>query len=360
MIICTSICANYLPKAMVLAKSVKEHNPEAIVVVCLLERQVHPAAKEFKYFDHVVLAKDLGFENFDHHIFKHSIVEASTSVKGQLFIYLMKNFPEETKFVYLDPDIQVLGPLTELNEALDLNEIVLTPHLCEAEGILDAVMDNELCALQHGVFNLGFLAIRRGEQSERFINWWTSRLDMFCYDDIPRGIFTDQKWMDLAPCFFDLHIFKHVGYNVAPWNLSRRKVTVSDDRQYMVNDQPLRFFHFSGFDSGANEAMINKYVPNRKDPIYDLRDKYVLELEVMGQSELGGEPWSYDCYFSGERVETEARVIYRSIPELPFKYPNPFAESNESLLKHKIHAIVTKKNVEKLVQRIVRKLRNKL
>lgn len=223
MIITTSICANYLPKAMVLAKSIKKADPTIKVVVSLLEREITPEAQAFEYFDDIVLGKDLGFENFEKFIFKHSIVEASTAVKGQLFLYLMENYQEETKFVYLDPDIQVLSSLTELEEALESNAIVLTPHLTIPEDIMDAVMDNELSALKHGAFNLGFLAVSRSEESKKFIEWWASRLNMFCYDDIPRGIFTDQKWMDLAPCFFDVYILKHPGYNAAPWNVSKRK-----------------------------------------------------------------------------------------------------------------------------------------
>ena len=47
------------------------------------------------------------------------------------------------------------------------------------------------------------------------INWWAERLYLFCYDDIQNGVFTDQKWIDLAPCFFDTYIFKHHGYDFA-------------------------------------------------------------------------------------------------------------------------------------------------
>ncbi|MFS0838720.1 glycosyltransferase [Paenibacillus sp. 1P03SA] len=281
MIVTTSICANYLPKAMVLAKSLKETNPTARFIVCLLEREIHPAARSCEHFDEVILAKDLGIDQFDKFIFKHSIVEASTAVKGQLFLYLLRHYAAEDRFVYLDPDIKVYGELTELAEAMNRHPIVLTPHLCHPEDIMDAVMDNELSALQHGVFNLGFLAVSRSAEATRFAEWWASRLAMFCYDDIPRGIFTDQKWIDLAPCYFDVHILKHPGYNVAPWNLSKRKLSDAGEG-CRVNGQPLRFFHYSGFDSGANEGMINKYVPDRSNVVYLLRDEYVRETAGGG------------------------------------------------------------------------------
>lgn len=332
MIVTTSICANYLPKAMVLAKSLKQYHPEARFVVCLLEREIHPAASEYAYFDEVILAKDLGFESFDKFIFKHSIVEASTAVKGQLFRYLIQHRGEEDRFIYLDPDIRVYGPLTELQEAMDRDPIVLTPHLCHPEDTLDAVMDNELSALRHGAFNLGFLAVSRSEEGERFVDWWASRLSMFCYDDIPRGIFTDQKWIDLAPCYFDVHIFKHPGYNVAPWNLSKRKLTTGEGIE--VNGRPLRFFHYSGFDSGANEGMIRKYVPDRGDPVYALRDDYVQALQQADRHDLGRTRWSYDYYASGESIKREVRRIYRDTPELPYRVEDPFALDNAYFEKY--------------------------
>ncbi|MCY9592021.1 hypothetical protein PC41400_05060 [Paenibacillus chitinolyticus] len=357
MIVTTSICANYLPKAMVLAKSVKEADPSIKVVVSLLEREVTPEAQAFEYFDDIVLGKDLGFENFEKFIFKHSIVEASTAVKGQLFLYLMENYQEETKFVYLDPDIQVLSSLTELEEALESNPIVLTPHLTTPEDIMDAVMDNELSALKHGAFNLGFLAVSRSEESKRFIEWWASRLDMFCYDDIPRGIFTDQKWMDLAPCFFDVYILKHPGYNAAPWNVSKRKIHINSNNEYIVNDKFLRFFHFSGFDSGANEGMINKYVPDKKNAIYKLRDEYVKEMNLMGQEELGAIPWSYDYFNSGEKIERTTRIAYRDNLEMPYKFQDPFNNSNAEL-NATSEQIEKKENFVKGIKKVVKKFIN--
>lgn len=345
---------------MVLADSVKKVNPNIKFLTCLLEREIHPAAANYENFDYVVLGKDLGFDNFDHFIFKHSIVEASTSVKGQLFRYLLSNYTDENKFVYLDPDILVVSDLVELGRAMDDHGIVLTPHLTlpESKGsvaaTIDAVMDNELCALQHGVFNLGFLALTRSPQGHAFADWWASRLNMFCHDDIPRGIFTDQKWVDLAPCFFDVFVLKHPGYNVAPWNLSMRKITL-ENGNYFVNNEPLRFFHFSGFDSGDNEAMINKYVPDLNDPIYELRNNYVQMLIDRGQETIGKAPWSYDCFFSGEKIQRDSRLVFRVNDDMQNKYQQPFAETNA-----KFNALKNRKQILRSMKTAIKQVIKKV
>lgn len=77
----TSICTNYAHKARTLAESVKKNIPDAKFLVCLTEREV-PKSMECPYFDEVILSKDMWEGNFNRYIYKHAIVEASTSVKG--------------------------------------------------------------------------------------------------------------------------------------------------------------------------------------------------------------------------------------------------------------------------------------
>ena len=66
----------------------------------------------------------------------------------------------------------------------------------------------ELSSTAHGVYNLGFLAVSRSEEALKMLTWWAERLYLYCYDDMANGIFTDQKWIDLAPCFFNVKITK--------------------------------------------------------------------------------------------------------------------------------------------------------
>ena len=324
MIISTSICANYLPKAAVLAKSIKEHIKDATVVISLVEKEIPDYALQNKDFDFVVLAKDLGYGNFDRFIFKHSIVEASTAVKGQLFTYLYERFPEENEFVYLDPDVKVYSDFLELKEMLKEEPIIVCPHLLEPGNI-----DMELSSTAHGVYNLGFLAVNRSEEAQRFIKWWTDRLHLFCYDDIQKGIFTDQKWIDLAPCFFDVKILKHKGYDFATWSLMNSQVNERDG-QIFIGEDPLRFIHFSGYDSGTIDWAIKEWLPNpESNPFVDLYKVYASEMEVAGQSKMGKYPWGYQCYISGEKVDNKVRIDYRGNYDLQFSIENPFEYSNE-------------------------------
>ncbi len=323
MIIFTSICTNYAHKARTLAESVKRNIPDARFFVCLTERSI-PESMQYEHFDKVILAKDMWPGNFNRYIYKHAIVEASTAVKGHFFKYLIDNYPEENKFVYLDPDCYVYSDFVELRELLKSRPIILCPHLLQPGNI-----DMELSSTAHGVYNLGFLAVNRSEEAVRFINWWADRLYLFCYDDILRGIFTDQKWIDLAPCFFDVEVFKHRGYDFATWSLLDCGMTKESDGYY-VKGAPLRFIHFSGYGATIEKCM-NDWLPEGEHPFKELYRNYSEIHENNNKDQVSRTEWSYGQYYSGEKIDDALRIMYRNNNDVMFGIEDPFALSNVEL-----------------------------
>lgn len=320
MIIFTSICANYLHKARTLAKSVKDNIPDAQFIVSLLEKDVKDNYNN-QYFDDIVLAKNYWGNGFERFIFKHTIVEASTSVKGRFFQYLYEKYPEENKFIYLDPDVYVYSDFVELRELLEVRPIILCPHLLQPGNI-----DMELSSTAHGVYNLGFLAVNRSEEARKFIDWWADRLSLFCYDDMARGIFTDQKWIDLAPCFFDVEIFKHKGYDFAPWSLLNCGMYEKDRKVYIQGDE-LRFIHFSGYGS-STEKCIREWLPDGDHIFKKLYSAYSIVHNSNDLDKVSKQKWDYGYYDSGEKIKDSIRKKYRNNYAVMFEYPNPFKKSN--------------------------------
>ncbi|MQI61666.1 glycosyl transferase, partial [Escherichia coli] len=134
------------------------------------------------------------------------------------------------------------------------------------ETSLSAVMDNEICSLKHGVYNLGFCAVAATDVGLSFAKWWGERIYHFCRADIPNGLFTDQRWIDLVPAFFsDVAIMRSSRHNVATWNLTTREFTVDEQGNYFVDGEPLGFYHFTGFDSGAHRIMATKNAGENSD-----------------------------------------------------------------------------------------------
>lgn len=332
----TSININYLPKARILAKSVKQYCKDAkfsLVFSDALPKEIDAANEPF---DEIVFIQDLGIpvKNLDLWIFGHTVVELCTAVKGQALVKFLEEGSD--KVVYLDPDIAVFHDLHEMEELLERYDIVLTPHVTIPEENQVDIANNEICALKHGAYNFGFYAVRNSENGLAFARWWRDRLVDFCYDDIPNGIFTDQKWGDLVPCMFEgVHITRDPGYNVSTWNISHRIVDKNQEDILIVNNVPLKFYHFSGFDSGAQADMLDLYAGGNRY-LYDLRKWYIKRMAEEEQERYGSYPSKYNYYDNSEVVQKEERLLIRTRSDVTdyFKETNPYLVDQEKSYYH--------------------------
>jgi len=309
----TSIAANYLDKAQVLAETIKTHHPDSKVFATLMERKSSINDYSLGFFDGFIFPEDIWGENFETIIFPYTVVEACTAIKPGALLSLVKNYPGSGAYVFLDPDVYVMSPLQEIIDLIATYEIILTPHLTEPEKSEEGVLENEIHGcMRHGAYNLGFIAVSGGVESIKFLNWWDARLKKYCYEDFCLGLFTDQKWIDLVPSFFEnVKILRHPGYNIAPWNISNRAVKLRDGR-YFCNEFPIRFIHFTGFDSGANLMQMIKYCPDLSNPIFELRDVYISKLKETAN--LKKKDWTFANFLSGRKISHWHRSLYRTSP----------------------------------------------
>jgi len=270
----------------------------------------------------------LPISQFRQFAFRHTTIELATAVKPRLLQHLVQIFPNENVFYYLDPDIDVHGRFDEASEQLRSADILLTPH--DLDGVMNPreVLETVLPHLKCGVFNLGFLGLKRSDTVDRFLHWWAHMVSLFCYVDYARGLFVDQKWVDMACGIFPISVLREPGYNVARWNISQRPI-VAVDGGHVVCGRPLRFIHFSQIDIGKDQLSFRRHAPLGTEPIHGLRRAYQRRTRDL-RAELGtGDAWSYDYFDSGERIALEARIVCRNRPQILDTGVDPFAESNE-------------------------------
>ena len=234
---------NYLAYARVLLQSVARFHPNYRLFLCLVDEVSGKFDPEREPFT-IISAKDLGIESFDDMRLRYDVMELNTAVKPFVFEHLFEK-SELDALIYLDPDIRLYFKMGLLESVLDRGaSVVLTPHI--TRPLEDGRSPDDLDIVQAGVFNLGFIAVSRGDEGRRFVRWWAKRLTTGAAADLSQGLFTDQKWCNLAPALVgDLHILKYPGYNVAYWNLNERTLE-STDGMWLSNGVPLVFYHFSG------------------------------------------------------------------------------------------------------------------
>jgi hypothetical protein len=322
----TSASFAYLDRIRVLVATLRRHHPDWIFWLCLSDREPPGFVFDRESIDHVVRIEELGVPNLPGWIFQHDVVELCTAVKGLMLRRLLDGGAD--KVIFLDPDIAVFGRLDEAVELLDRHDIVLTPHQLAPDERGPFVVRNEIASLKHGTYNLGFLAVANRDEGQRFASWWRDRLIDYCFRDIPNGLFTDQRWCDLAPGFFpSLHILRHPGYNVARWNLTTRQITIEEDGSIRAAGEPLTFYHFTKV-SAHDQAPVERYSQGRIE-IFELMHWYRSQLAANAPAGVPSDWWAYGVYDDGSAIPKEHRVAYRDRPELRKAFPNPFAAGLE-------------------------------
>jgi hypothetical protein len=324
----TSAARNYLPKVRVLFSSLKEHHPELVCHFVAADRDYPPIRIEEEPFDDVMTADALGISDFLSWSFRHDIVELSTAIKPFALMRLLEQ-PGSEGVIYLDPDIVVFSPLTDVLGAFEEASILLTPHQATPDLTERAIVDNEMGSLKFGIFNLGFFGVKNDANGAAFAKWWCDRLYFCCRAELGLGVWTDQKWINHAVVFFDgVRILRSPRLNVAPWNLANRKLVGDLDTGITVDDEPLGFYHFTGFDCGAHHVMADIY-STHSPVVPDLVAWYEGECQRRETKNDRAPVWGFACFDDGTKITPAHRIVYRELRHLHARFPNPFDTSGK-------------------------------
>jgi glycosyltransferase involved in cell wall biosynthesis len=322
----TIVSRNYLAYALTLMQSVAARHPDSKRYLCLADERADDPALDTNLFETVTIDQ-LGLPNFDAFVFRYDIMELNTAVKPYMFEWLRMRNPT-AGLVYLDPDIYVLRPLAEVAQAFEEGKLaVLTPHL-NAPLPDDGKFPTELSLMRTGVYNCGFVAINAAHpQSCSLIDWWSRKLEFDCFVDLEAGLFTDQKWMDMAPALFpDVAILRHDGYNIAYWNLVSRPVTRDPDQGYRANGVPLVFAHFSGVnlaEPGIYSKHQNRFDASGIGGLRPLYDEYLGKLRDNGHPQHATKPYAYGRFPDGEKIVPVLRRTYHRRFDIDGVQPEP-------------------------------------
>lgn len=301
-----TICSrNYLAYALTLRESLLAAEPDHELVIFLADEAV--GSNELAGIKTIAVA-ELGRPEIAAMALRYSIMEFNTAIKPFCFQHLFRKMDFEAA-IYLDPDIEVFHPLTQVHEALQAGaSCILTPHILEPlEG---EFLPSDLDILKCGTFNLGFAAFARTPEAEDFLSWWARRLVDHCFSDIEHGLFVDQKFVEFAPSFIAaLQVLRHPGYNVAYWNLTHRTVEKSGNA-LQVNGHPLVFFHFSGIAPGRPEMLSkhqDRFQSSNEAGVRGLVEAYLGKLNDHGHATWSKVPYAFNAGPDGQKIPDTLR-----------------------------------------------------
>lgn len=317
----------YLHKALSLAESYYINIGEKINIFLFDKKR---NLSELTTLANIFWIEELPIKNLEQLAFKYDIIEFSTSLKPYLAIHLLQTYE---KVLFFDPDTFIYNSINSIVTLLDERDIVLTPHYITPQPRGMELHQSDMGMMRFGAFNLGFFAIKKSEESIRFLKWWDERCQDLCYLEMQFGLATDQKWVSIAPCFFpSLYISFDLGLNVAFWNLHERKITENEKKEkFIVNDTyELIFFHFSSYNEKnpltltkkaleidiSMETSLHKVIQKYSD----IFEKYKSLLQDIDST------YSYDFMNDGSYISPSLRRAYVSVlstEQLPIEH-NPF------------------------------------
>lgn len=327
--VCFTSCNNkYLDRAGVLADSFKRYHPEWRFVVLLSDRidEVDEIIKKLPSIDEIFMIRDLKDVYSESWAFMHDPEEICTAVKPFYAKYLLDLGVK--KIIFLDPDVVVLRPLPEITSRLEEDVFLLTPHVWAPSINKRHIELHEISSLAHGVYNLGFFALSSGHGSRSVVSYWCDRLRDYCYRDHSSGVFTDQKWANFFPIFFDaVRVMKERTLNVSSWNLVNVSLRGSIPKLYNGADQ-IGFLHFSGLNSDVFIWAASQVgeMSNTVVSIFEWYKDAVIRKRLLQLPESR----LYNQYMSGRVIRKSHRIHYRTNEALWATYKNPFDDTSES------------------------------
>lgn len=264
-----------------------------------------------------VAVQDLHLPQARRFFFKYSAVELITAMKAFFFDHLFQSGVESV--IYLDADIFVYHPLTRIWDHLRDHDAVVTPHI--TKPLNDGYTPGDLTISLAGIYNLGFLGLRKSPDAVDFVRWWKDKVKDQCIVAQYQGIFVDQKWCEFIPAFVERTVIdRGHDLNVAYWNLVHREIVLKDGSPW-VDRTPLVFFHFSGISSGPPPVFSKHDTRFAKlglpPAVSTLVEAYLARLDAKGVERYLSRPYGFGVFSDKRtRIHDIHREIYRLQPSV--------------------------------------------
>jgi hypothetical protein len=238
---CTYFDHNYLPRGLALYHSLQRHSPGSrLWVLCLSEACYR-----------TLIALDLpnlipqrlsDFEAAEPEVAAtratRSLIEYYFTCSPAWMLFVLNNEADADWVTYLDSDLFFFASPDSIYAEMKDAAFGIIPH-----RFTKRLADSR----RFGIYNVGWVSVRRCEQGIAALRWWRERCIEWCYDRVEGDRFADQRYLDRLPeLFAGVHVIGHLGANLAPWNFADYRVEWRDGSVEIEGRYPLLFFHFYG------------------------------------------------------------------------------------------------------------------
>jgi hypothetical protein len=236
--LCTLFDSNYLVKAVAMHGSLMEVGADFHLTAFCFDDEARRLLGELR-LPHLTTVSLAELERFDPELAgvkaDRTPTEYCWTATPALPRYMLATRPEIDEVTYLDADLLFFSDPEPLFAEMGDESVLITPHRYAPEYAH---------LIENGVYNVQFMVFRRDERGTTALEWWHDRCIEWCYYRLEDGKLGDQKYLDDWPERFPgVHVLRHKGGGLAPWNATQYAVHRRDE-QVFVDEDPLVFFHY--------------------------------------------------------------------------------------------------------------------
>lgn len=259
---CTISSPDYLYKVNALHETLMQSCASAFQLhVLVTDNTYRPQLHNITFLN----LKSLSTPKAKNIIGKYSDNKLRWSLKPLLMLEILQQFE---KAIYVDNDIAFFNEPEFLFQELIQKKILLTPHRFSFSTTKDQYwLENNL---KFGLFNAGFVGANN--KATQTLEWWADACLYRCEKNFWRGLYDDQKYLDLFPIMEPAtKIIEHKGCNVASWNIENCERNTKNG-ETLVGGYPIIFIHF-------NHYTIRKIMEGSDHQLIPYWKKYVETLK---------------------------------------------------------------------------------
>jgi hypothetical protein len=270
----------YLPFAVVMLRSVRRHDRDALVFALCFDEPSLAAMSAIADSRIVLVSAD------DLLAFEPRLGACRARTRGAFYathkpvlpLFALARHPEIEAVIHMDADCCFFASPAPLFEEIGEASIALSPH--DFSPVFEELI---VC----GRFNAGFIYWRHDAVGLRCLQEYREDCLTWCEPHLePDGRFMNQGYLTGWPDRYSgVHVIQHPGVNLAYWNIARRQLSAR--WRVRVDGSPLICYHFSGLFRDANgiwRGARREFGPNLAIALDRIYAPYLKQVERTDRS----------------------------------------------------------------------------
>lgn len=292
---CTLFDSNYVTRGLAMYESLKKHSDNFHLFIFAFDERANILLKKLE-LDNVTVISLAKFEDEALLSIKstRSAGEYCWTCTPSVIKYAIETYSLES-CTYLDADLYFFANPSILIDEMGEKSVLITEHRYTLKYDQSATS---------GIYCVQFMVFKNSEYGMEVLNWWRDACITWCYARYEDGKFGDQKYLDdWTKRFQCVHVLKHLGGGVAPWNIQQYK--------YESGIFDIVFYHFHGFKFLENNKIELGNYRLRESDLAFLYKPYLECLEKMKEN-IGTLDTMYD-YHGSIKSTIKCTIILRNI-----------------------------------------------